>query len=456
MARPTPGRTSTAPSASTAPSTSTAQRSAQHRLDPASPRVTARGGGARLRTALRWLGRATLDRMALWDTPATSYYIVLGSTVVLVGIGLVMVLSSSSVTSMSEDGSPFAVFFRQFIFAAVGLPVMWACSRVSVAQWKRIGWLLIVGAVLAQLLVFTPFGLDQGGNRNWIQIGPFRGQPSEAAKLALVVWCSMILARKSHLLHDWRHVALPLAPVAGLVLGLVLLGHDLGTGLVMMLVLAVMLFVAGVRLRLFALGFAAAAALAGFMVAISSNRRERLSTWLSGQCTDIWGTCWQSTHGKWALASGGWWLGLGASREKWDGLPEAHNDYIYAIIGEELGLPGTLTILLLLGLVAIGGLRIIQRHPDPFVKIATSGVLAWVIGQALINIGVVLGLLPVIGVPLPLVSSGGSALITSLATLGMLLSFARSEPEAQQALDARVALVRRTLAVAGSRDRRRT
>jgi cell division protein FtsW len=185
----------------------------------------------------------------------------------------------------------------------------------------------------------------------------------------------------------------------------------------MMLVLAVMLFVAGVRLRLFALGFAAAA----------------------------------------ALASGGWWgLGLGASREKWDWLPEAHNDYIYAIIGEELGLPGTLTILLLLGLVAIGGLRIIQRHPDPFVKIATSGVLAWVIGQALINIGVVLGLLPVIGVPLPLVSSGGSALITSLATLGMLLSFARSEPEAQQALDARVALVRRTLAVAGSRDRRRT
>lgn len=405
-----------------------------------------------LREEVRAARLAVADRLAVLDTPASNYYLVMGATVMLVGIGLVMVLSSSSVSSMTEGGSPFSVFLRQASFAAVGVPLMFFCSRLSVQIWKRLAWPVIGIAIVLQGLVLSPLGHAVMGNRNWLKLGPITIQPSEAAKFALVVFCALILAMKSDRLHDWRQALVPLGPVAGVVLGLVLLGHDLGTGMVMMLIIAAMLFVAGIRLRFFVLAFAGAATLAVGMVATSSNRRERLSIWLSGECSDIYGQCWQSTHGLWALASGGWWgLGLGASKEKWDWLPEAHNDYIFAIIGEELGLPGTITILALFVLLAVGCLRIISRHPDPFVKIASTGVMAWVIGQALMNIGVVIGLLPVIGVPLPLVSSGGSALITTLAALGMVLSFARSEPEAADVLSSRVSLARRTYTVTGPR-----
>ncbi|HZI96554.1 MAG TPA: FtsW/RodA/SpoVE family cell cycle protein, partial [Actinomycetales bacterium] len=172
------------------------------------------------------------------------------------------------------------------------------------------------------------------------------------------------------------------------------------------------------------------------------------TTWLGGDCTDFHGACWQSTHGEWALASGGWWgLGLGASKEKWSWLPEAHNDFIYAIIGEELGLPGTVVVVLLFVAIGIGCSRVVRRHDDLFVKIATAGVMAWVLGQAMINIAVVLGLLPVIGLPLPLVSSGGSALISTMVALGMVLSFARAEPGAADALSARAGVVRASLPV---------
>lgn len=408
--------------------------------------------GPPARAAVRQVMRGLRQRLAVFDTPASSYYLVLFTTVLLVGIGLVMVLSSSSVTSISQGGSPFSVFVKQAVFAAIGLPLMFVCSRVPVRFWRRLAWPAVSGAIVLQLLVFSPIGYAVMGNRNWIKIGGFTAQPSEAAKLALVLWCALILTIKSHRLHEWKELLVPFAPVVGLVLGLVLLGHDLGTGMVMMGLVAAMLFVAGVRLRLFGVGFAVAAVLALGMVATSENRRERLSTWLSGECTDIYGSCWQSTHGLWALASGGWWgLGLGASKEKWDWLPMAHNDYIFAIIGEELGLPGTLTILFLFALLAIGLLRIITRHPDPFVKIASTGVMGWVIGQALMNIGVVIGLLPVIGVPLPLVSSGGSALVTTLTALGVVLSFARGEPDAAEALSARVSVARRTVALSGGR-----
>lgn len=404
----------------------------------------------------RRLADAVAHRLQLWDTPATSYYLVLGVTLCLVGFGLVMVLSSSSVTSIAEGGSPFSVFIRQLVFACVGLPLMWACSRIPVQRWKTLAVPLVAAACIGQaLVVFTPLGVGQGGNKNWIMLGPVSAQPSEAAKLALVVCLGVILARKTHRMHRPLEVLVPVGLVVALVVGLVLLGHDLGTGMVMMALVAGMLFVAGVPLRWFAIAGAGAVAVVAALVAISPNRMNRISVWLSGECTDIYGTCWQSTHGTWALASGGWLgLGLGASREKWDWLPEAHNDYIFSIIGEELGLPGTITFLVLLGLLTVAGLRIIQRNEDPFVKIASAGVLAWVIGQALINVGVVLGLLPVIGVPLPLVSSGGSALIMTLAALGLLLAFARAEPEAAQMLQTRVGLVRSSLTRTRGRLRR--
>lgn len=388
------------------------------------------------------------DRLARWETPVTSYYLLLGATSLLVAIGLVMVLSSSSVESYAESGSSFAIFSRQAAFAVVGLPLMWLASRVPVRAWKRWAWPLLGLAVTAQLLVLTPLGVGVKGNTNWIEIGGVRAQPSEAAKLALVIWLAAVLARKRNLLDRWAHVLVPVGPFAGLVLFLVLIGHDLGTGLVIMGLIGGALFVAGVPSRMFAVAGAAAGAVALLLVLSSPNRMSRVQSWLSGECLDYHGICWQTTHGKWALASGGWWgVGLGASREKWQWLPEAHNDFIYAIIGEELGLPGTVVVVLLFVAVGVACARIVRRSDDLFVKIATGGVLAWVVGQAMINIAVVIGLLPVIGVPLPLVSSGGSALISTLLALGMVLSFARAEPGARDALDARASVVRRSLAV---------
>jgi cell division protein FtsW len=392
------------------------------------------------------LARA-VDRLVGWETPATSYYMLLGASSLLILLGLVMVLSSSSVESIAAGESPYSVFWRQAVFAGIGLPLMWLASRTSVRRWKQLAWPLVVAAVLGQLLVFSPLGVGVNGNTNWIQVLGVRAQPSEAAKLALIVWCAAVLARKRRLLDQWAHVLLPVGPVAATVLGLVLLGHDLGTAMVLMLIVAGALYMAGVPLRLFAVAGAAVTLVTVLMVATSRNRMGRITAWASGTC-DYEGACWQTTHGKWALASGGWWgVGLGASREKWSYLPEAHNDFIYAIIGEELGLPGTVAVVLLFAAVAVACARVVSRHDDVFVKIATGAVMAWVLGQAMINIAVVLGLLPVIGVPLPLVSSGGSALICTMVALGMVLSFARTEPGARDVLAARAGVVRRSLAV---------
>jgi cell division protein FtsW len=243
-------------------------------------------------------------------------------------------------------------------------------------------------------------------------------------------------------------------PAGGLLLLLVLAGGDLGTGLVLLAIIAGMLFVAGVPARMFLIAGASAAALAASMALTSANRMGRIHTWLVG-CTDPT-VCFQTIHGQYALADGGWWgVGLGASREKWSWLPAAHNDFIFAIIGEELGLPGTLVIIGLFGLLAFACYRLVLRSDDFFTRVATAGVMVWILAQAVINIGGVIGLLPVIGVPLPLVSSGGSALMATLFALGMLLSFARNERGCRAALAARPGVVRRSLAVMATRRGRR-
>ncbi|WP_426566628.1 putative lipid II flippase FtsW [Angustibacter sp. McL0619] len=389
------------------------------------------------------------------DSPVTTYYVLLGSTLLLLVIGLVMVLSASSVTSLSKSGSSFTIFLSQLRFAVIGLPLMLVASRVPVRLWKRIGWVVLVGALLAQLLVFTSLGVSVNGNRNWIGVGGQRLQPSEALKLALVLWGAAVLARKRLLLDRWVHVLVPvLAPVGVLTIGLVLAGHDLGTALVLLLILAALLFAAGAPLRMFGIAGASMAVLVGAMVMSSDNRKTRIASWLGGRCTDTLTVCYQSIHGKYALADGGWWgVGLGASREKWSWLPEAHNDFIFAIIGEELGLPGVLVVLALFLLIGWACLRLVTRSDDLFVRIASAATMAWLLGQTLINVGAVIGMLPVIGLPLPLVSSGGSALLTSMLVLGMLMSFARAEPGAAHALSARGGMLRRSLAVLPGRAR---
>jgi cell division protein FtsW len=337
----------------------------------------------------------------------------------------------------------------------IGVPLMVLASRTSARTWTVAAWPLLVFGLLLQCLVFVPgLGKVVNGNRNWISIAGFTLQPAEAGKLALIVWAATVLTRKRQLLHEPMHALVPVVPGAVLLLLLVLAGQDLGTSLVLMALVATMLFVAGAPLRLFVVSLSVAAIGTKLLVSGSSNRMGRINTWLSGCPSDAAGgssfyeTCWQVVHGQWALASGGWWgVGLGASREKWGLLPEAHNDFIFAVIGEELGLVGTLAVLALFVVLGLGLFRIVLRTDDLFIKIATGGVLTWVLGQAVINIGAVLGLLPVVGVPLPLVSSGGSALVMTMVALGMVIGFARREAGAAEALAARAGLVQRSLAV---------
>jgi cell division protein FtsW len=380
----------------------------------------------------------------------TTYYLLLGATAMLVVIGLVMVLSASSVTSYTSTKSSYTVFLSQLQAAVIGVIGAFIATRIPLTTWKRVSVPLLLVALMLQALVFVPgLGVSVNGNRNWIQIGGQQIQPSEFAKVALVLFGATVLTKKRRKLGELMHAMVPLVfPAGGLLLLLVLAGKDLGTGLVLLAIIGGLLFAAGVPARMFLLAGAGSAALAAAMVVTSANRMGRIKDWIGGGCVDPHGSCWQTTHGQYALADGGWWgVGLGASREKWQWLPAAHNDFIFAIIGEELGLPGTLVIIALFGLLAFACYRLVLRSGDFFVRVATAGVMVWILAQAIINIGAVIGLLPVIGVPLPLVSSGGSALLTTLFGLGMLLSFARNEPGCREALAARPGVVRRSLAV---------
>ncbi len=400
-----------------------------------------------------WRGALSLGER--FESPVTTYYLLLGATAMLVVIGLVMVLSASSVTSLRQTNSSYTVFFGQLRFAVLGVIGAAVASRIPVRTWKRFAAPLLGGSILLQMLVFSPLGVNVNGNRNWIAVGGLQVQPSEFAKIGLVLFGATVLAKKRRKLAEFMHAFVPLiCPAGGLLLLLVLMGHDLGTALVLLSILGGMLFASGVPTRMFAIAGGAAVVLAGAMVFTSGNRMGRISTWLAGACSDPNGTGFQTCHGLYALADGGWWgVGLGASREKWQWLPEAHNDFIFSIIGEELGLPGTLAVMGLFAVLALACYRLVARTDDFFIRIASAGVMVWILVQAIINIGSVIGALPVVGVPLPLVSAGGSALVTTLFGLGMLISFARNEPGCREALSTRVSVVGRSLAILPARRR---
>jgi cell division protein FtsW len=401
----------------------------------------------------RETGRGT-SRLRSWadrfDSPVTTYYLLLFLTLALVAVGLIMVLSSSAIVSLREtdSGSAYTIFTTQALYAGIGAVALAVASRFSPGAWKRLAVPALVGGILLQLLVFTPLGDSFQGNRNWIRVGPVSIQPSETIKVGLALAGGAVLARKRKHLSSFGHVLVPyLVPLAAVAVAVVVMGHDLGTVIVLGAVVAGVLFAAGIPLRWFAIAGVPFVGMAVAFVVTSSNRLGRFDVWL-GRDTDPTGAARQPIHGRYALADGGWLgLGLGQSREKWGMLSEPHNDFIFAIIGEELGLPGTLAILLLFAGVALACYRLVSRSDDFFVRVVTAGVMTWVIVQALINIGAVIGLLPVIGVPLPLVSSGGSSLITTMGAFGILLSFARSEPGCREALSARPSSLRRSLAV---------
>lgn len=383
-------------------------------------------------------------------SPVASYYLLASSTALLVLVGLAVMLSSSSVGSLRSEGDPYADFRAQLAYLAVGVVLLMLASRIPIAALKRsVPAVLAVAVVLLVLVAASPLGVAEGGNRNWLAIGSFSAQPSEGAKLALALYLGRALAVRRGTMTTFGTALAPVGLVAGGVVGLVLLGRDLGTSLVMLVLIAAAYWTAGVPARLFATGSIGVLAIVALLVATRDSVSSRVAAWLSPDC-DAAGACFQSTHGTWALASGGvWGLGPGLSREKWSYLPKADNDFIYAILGEEFGLVGTLFVLVALAMIIVAVNRIVQRHRDPFVQISAAAIGAWVVGQASLNIAVVLGLAPVTGVPLPLVSAGGSSLIMSLVGIGILLSFARREPGALEALAARPTLARRSLTVLG-------
>jgi cell division protein FtsW len=368
----------------------------------------------------------------LFAAETSEYFLLLGTTLFLVIFGLVMVLSSSSILSYVSSKDFFAIATRQGLYALIGIPIMLIAARAPISFWKRWARIGVFVGIGLQLLVFTPLGFAYGGNRNWIHLGAFNAQPSELVKLAFVLWLAWMLTSRREMLEDWRKTLITLGPVVAIAIGLVLAGSDLGTSVILLSIVLGALFYAGARLRV-VLGFIAVMAIVGFVAAsIRTSRTNRISAWLGG-CTDpsqASGDCYQTTHGWQALAHGGvLGVGLGNSTGKWSWVPEADNDFIFSIIGEELGLIGAIIVLALFVLLTICFIRIIRMSRDPFAKVATSAAMVWIIGQAFVNIAVVLGFLPVLGVPLPLVSAGGSALITTLAAIGVVLSFARHRPE---------------------------
>ncbi|MBX3068335.1 MAG: putative lipid II flippase FtsW [Microbacteriaceae bacterium] len=376
-------------------------------------------------------GRFTLVGVRrLFRSNGKDFYLLQGVTVFLVVFGLVMVLSSSSVESYLATHDFFSGFLRQGLFALVGLPLMFIAARMPTVFWKRWAGVAMVVAMAFQFLVIaTGLGRASGGNRNWILLGSISFQPSELLKVALALWLGIALSKHNEFLDDPRYLWRKMGIVCALALSLVLLGGDLGTTLVLVLIILGTMFFAGLKLRyiLLPMGLFAVAA---FLYAFSGGSRQgRIEAWQSG-CTvdgDYGGLCWQTLHGWWALASGGvFGVGLGNSKAKWSWLPEADNDFIFAIIGEEFGLIGALVVLALFVVLAIVFVRIIRASNDPVGRVTISSIMIWILGQAFINIAVVLGLLPVLGVPLPLISAGGTALITTLLGIGITLSYARA------------------------------
>jgi cell division protein FtsW len=290
---------------------------------------------------------------------------------------------------------------------------------------------------LVLLALVARFGVLINGNKNWLAIGPFTMQPAEVAKLAIVLWAANIYAHKERRLRELHHLLVPVVPGLLAVIGLVLVGRDLGTAMVLGIIMLGMLWVVGAPMRLFVLSISILGCAAAALAAMDPERLQRI-THFTDPFKDYTDTGWQPAHGLYALSTGGWFgQGIGAGQQKWGDLPEAHTDYIFAVLGEELGLVGTLLVVALFFTIAYAAIRVALRTEDPFVRYATFGIVVWLLGQMMINVGMVLAVLPVIGIPLPIVSYGGSALLPSLVALGLVVGFARREPEAAAALAAR-------------------
>jgi len=387
------------------------------------------------------IGERVRAARVLLDRPLTSYYLIVGITSLLLCLGLAMVLSTASVTDLTYGESPYHDFEWQLAGIAVGLPIMWLTARSSPGLFRAAAYPLLAVSIIGLALTMIPgVARSANGASRWIAIGSLQFQPSELAKLALAVWGADLVARKEKLgmLADWRHMLIPLMPVTGLVAMLVMAGNDISTTLILLVVLLALLWIGGTPARVFAALFILMGLVTLLLIVTVGYRSSRLTDFFQPQNSNPFGPNQQSIQGKYALGSGGiFGLGLGASRAQWGYLPESSSDSIFAVIGEELGLVGTLCVTALYGGLAYAGLRVARRAPDTFSRLASAAITAWIVVQAAVNIGSVIGVFPISGVPLPLVSQGLSSVLVTMVGLGMLMSFARREPGAAKALAAR-------------------
>jgi cell division protein FtsW len=382
------------------------------------------------------------NRTALFARPASAYYLILGSLSILSALGLVMVLSASSVKALSESGNSFAIVIRQALFLVISAFLAWLAMNLKESLWLPQARLAIFVAAIFLVLPQVPgLGKEVGGNRNWIAIGSFSIQPSEFAKLGLILWCAYRLR-----IHDKRMLErgtsnpLPLvAPGIGIVLALVMWGDDLGTAAVIAGIVGGILFIAGMQARYFAT--LSALGIVGFAAFIftSPNRLGRFSAfWDPFSEENYKNEGWQQAHSILGLASGGpLGTGLGSSKQKWGNLPEAHTDFIFSVIGEELGLLGTLTVLILYAILILGIFRVALRSRNNFDRYVTGGIGCWIAVQVIMNIGTVISVMPVVGVTLPFISYGGSSLLATFIAIGYVLGVLRRDPEIAAELKAR-------------------
>jgi cell division protein FtsW len=373
-----------------------------------------------------WLGR-----------PMTSFHLIIAVTALLIMLGLTMVLSASGVHSYDEDGSPWAIFGRQVLWTFVGLIAFYVALRMPVQMMRNLAFSGFALTVVMLVLVLIPgIGKEANGSRGWFVVAGFSMQPSELAKIAFAIWGAHLLAARRMDRASLREMLIPLVPAAVIALALIVAQPDLGQTVSLGIILLGLLWYAGLPLRVFLSSLLAVVVSAAILAVSEGYRSDRVQSWLNPGA-DSQGSGYQARQARFALANGGvFGDGLGQGTAKWNYLPNAHNDFIFAIIGEELGFVGAVGLLCLFGLFGYTGMRIARRSADPFLRLLTATATLWVMGQVFINVGYVVGLLPVTGLQLPLISAGGTSTATTLLIIGIMANAARHEPEAVAALRA--------------------
>ncbi len=390
---------------------------------------------ARARPARTAVGRAGSALQQWLARPLTSLHLVVAVFGLLTVFGLVMVLSASSARAFVAGENSYDVFLRQLMFCVPGLLVFWLGLRLTPRRLRAVAPASLVLGI-ASLVAVLIVGTEVGGSQAWIRVAGVSVQPSEAVKVALTFWGAHVLVARRAVMHRWKYALSPVVPVAGIICVLLVLQPDLGMTITMGIVVIALLFFAGAPARLMAALLAGAAGGALVLGLTAPYRLARITSFLGGG-DDYQKAGFQARQSLYALADGGLFgTGLGSGRSKWNYLPNAHNDFIFAIIGEELGFVGAFAVLALFAVLAYTGFRIAARSTDPWLRLVVAVSTTWLVAQAAINIGYVVGLLPVTGLQLPLISSGGTSLVVTMFVFGVLANAARHEPDAVAVLRA--------------------